>query len=67
MLEGDKSLFWGVGRMSRPHDSHENYTLELRKTIRKDHRGALTTAHDMALVFDRQGQYGKATEWYGGP
>jgi Tfp pilus assembly protein PilF len=29
-----------------------------------DHPGALGTAHNMAVVFDKQGEYGKALEWY---
>ncbi|KAF8418665.1 hypothetical protein EV426DRAFT_510248, partial [Tirmania nivea] len=29
-----------------------------------DHPDTLTTIHNMASIFDMQGQYGKALEWY---
>ncbi|KAF8538700.1 hypothetical protein BDD12DRAFT_884441 [Trichophaea hybrida] len=34
------------------------------KTLGKDHPSTLTTVNNMASVFDRQGDYGKALEWY---
>jgi tetratricopeptide (TPR) repeat protein len=35
------------------------------KTLGKDHPSTLNTVHNMAMVFDKQGQLEKALKWYG--
>ena len=34
------------------------------RRLRQEHPSTLSTVHNIAYVFDNQGEYGKAMEWY---